>query len=174
MVNLRIAVPDGADFAAKVPPQMPIGRILDDFLSQWQPPPDISRGSFRYSLRPSSEGAGEYSPGLTLQQMGEPVPRFELVLQALEPDSPVGLTIENARGERYTTAVLLKTRVSRLADVFLEQQPAEAGEVIVELVAGEPDMSAARRLDLNASLYDEGVDDHAVLRIYQRQEQGRE
>lgn len=46
---------------------------------------------------------------------------IELCSEALQPESAVRLGIENDKGERYETFVLLNTKIKTLAEEFLKQ-----------------------------------------------------
>ena len=85
--------------------------------------------------------------------------------EPLTPDSLINLTVENAAGQPFTTYLFLDTPVSRLAQEFLQAQ-GTPGQAVVELISGPPGGEIPRRLNLTTTLYDAGLGDDSILRIY--------
>ncbi len=167
-VRVQIKTPDGGLYEADVSSHILVNELLQGFLNQWQPPAN-EEGSRRYAFRLDSPDSPELNVSETLLEAGiGERPNLGLVSGHLTSDSPVGLVIEDAQGQRYTTAVLLSTSINHLAKAFFASNEATPGKgtIVVELVGGLPGAETTRRLDLNRSLYEEGVHDYAKLRIY--------
>ncbi len=165
-IDLTIATPDGQRFAATVPREYPISEVIRDLLEQW--PHATSPTPRRYALHNPAWDEPRLDASLSLREAGlRDGCELTLTEEPLEPKTPVGLTVEDAAGARYTTAVRLDTRVARLAREFLGDE-ASAGNPIVELLS---DGSATlQTLDPESSLYDQGIGDGARLRVYRARE----
>ncbi len=161
-LQVRINTPGGKRFEADVPPETLVGQLLRDFLDHWSPLSAEGSGHNRYAL---ASGAGALDPSATFCEAGLPS-RAELTLQVepLGPDSAAGLLVEDETGQRFTTTVLLSTPVRELAEAFV-QDPRAARAVQVEMAGGPPGAESFHPLNLDASLYDQGVGDDVLLRI---------
>jgi hypothetical protein len=130
----------------------------------------------RHSLRPGSADHPPLDPSLTLREAGlTSAAPWVLTSEPLSPDSPVPLMVEDEQGQRFVTAVLLNTRVGELAEAFLQQtqKPRSPGKPVVEWTGGLPS-TGIRPLNLEATLYEEGVGDDARLRVYSIPESTKE
>lgn len=151
---VTITTPDGSKYRANVPADTLVDRLLSDILGQWLPLTLKTTGSSHFSLRPFS-----LDPKITLRGAGTDL---ELLLEALGPNEFIGLTIEDKQGEYYTTSVALNTTVGQIAGAFLGTKSG-AKDAIVEWRLSA---TKTRQLKLEASLYDQGVCDNALLRIH--------
>jgi hypothetical protein len=160
--SLFIATPDGACYETEVPSDLLVAQLQADFLADWPPPTDA--GLVRYSLRLESF-TRPLEPALTLAEAGiQTGATLHLVQEVLEPTSPIGLTVQDAEGNRYTTAVRLDTRVEQLAQAFVEFVQ-RGGWAAIELLSSQQGASSYRPLRPDATLYEECVGDGAQLRI---------
>ena len=158
-LRLFIATPDGARYETEAPVDTLVIRLQSVFLADWQPPEDA--GPVRYTLRRSPDDR-PLSPALTLEEAEfEEGATLHLVPEPLPPDAPVGLTVEDAEGQRYVTRVRLDTLVAALGSAFLEMRH-ERGQAIVEVASG---VGAYKRLRYDATLYDEQIGEGTRLRI---------
>lgn len=165
-ITVRITLPDQARVETDLPADTLVHQLLSALLQEWQPPP-AEHTSRRYVLASAPSGPA-LNPADTLAEAGvRSGTELALLAEPLTPDSPVSLTLEDAQGHHFMTAVTLKTAIRHLAELFLQQTDSPGqGPLVVELVGSSPDSAAQRPLSLNASLYDEGVGDDALLRIY--------
>lgn len=164
-LSLTILTPDGAQFVTEVPSETLIEEIRRAFLQDWRPQRPASKQPQRFALARS--GGNILNSTQTLQETGvQNGESLRIVAETLSPDSAISLTVENAQGQRYSTAVRLNTPLRRLAEAFLQEQKREPcrGRIVAEAVS-EQAVAERRRLDLEASLYTEGVDADSVLRI---------
>ncbi|HLW03738.1 MAG TPA: CHAT domain-containing protein [Ktedonobacterales bacterium] len=165
-VNLTITTPSGKAYKADVPADTLIDLLIRRFLSQWKPPAAEAQKSSHYSLRP--QGVGPLNRAVTLREAGLTAnPHLFLVIEPLNPGDPISLTIEDEEGREYSAAVLLNTGVGDVAHQFFNQVSPQnvprQEEMIVER-NGEPS-AQPQRLDLDRTLYEQGVSDGATLRI---------
>ncbi len=171
-VDLTITAPDGQQFEADVPANMSVEELLRAFLASWRPPD--GQGSQHYVLCKD----GPTGPRLDLAEslaeagLGQEANLF-LVGKSLTPDSPVSLTVEDKEGQQFTTAVVLGTPIRRVAEAFLHNRP-DRGAMRAELVTAGGGPEKERPLNLDASLFDEGINHEATLRIYRAQESSQE
>lgn len=172
-ISVAITTDDRTRFEADVPSDTLVDQLLRAFLYYWQPSP-VKKEPKKYLLCSDQPGSPAFDLSHTLRQAGiSDQATISLVSEPLEPDSAVGLYIEDAGKQQFITAVSLNTRITRLAEAFL-QDPSAMGNMIVELVVGgTPESETVRPLDLDATLFDEGVHDYAVLRIYRDVNQRR-
>jgi hypothetical protein len=167
--TVTIVTPEGERFGADVAADTLVGQLIRAFVGQWRP---AAEGPTRYVLRPEGAERPALGAAVTLQEADVPDgAELWLTAQRLGKDDPVGITIEDERGERFTTAVLLTTTVEELAKRFQafraeqEGRPVPDGEVVVELVTGPPDAPEGRRLRREQTLYEAGVSHDALLQI---------
>ena len=119
--------------------------------------PDIA-----WEETPGPDESACLSPALTLEEAGlADGATLYLVAEPLPPDAPVGLTVEDAEGQRYVTKVRLDTPVAALGSAFLEMVQG-SGRPLVEVASGA---GTYRRLRHEATLYDERVGEGVRLRI---------
>jgi hypothetical protein len=172
LINLIITAPDGVRFEVTVSPEILIDQLTQAFLEQWSPPTE--KESRRYVLNIDTPDGPTLSPIDTIEETAIS-DGTELVLfsEPLMPESPVRLNIEDRHGNRFTTAVLLKTSIFELASAFLQETSGHQS-VVVELIGGPGNPETNRTLNLNNSLFDEGISDEDVLRIYQVQSSSQE
>jgi len=173
MITVAVTTDDGTRFEADVPSDTLVDQLLRDFLYYWQPSPEKKKPK-KYLLSSEQPGSPAFELPHTLRQAGiNDHATIKLVSESLEPDSALGLYIEDAGKQQFTTAVSLNTNITRLAEAFLKESPGP-GNIIVELVGGTPESETVRCLDNpDATLFDEGVHDYAVLRIYRDVNQRR-
>jgi len=157
-LRLVIAAPDGARYETQVTADTLVAQVQSAFLDEWRPP---AGELIRYTLRRPDDDR-PLDPMLTLTEAGvADGATLHLAAELLTPESPVGLTVEDAAGQRYVTAVRLDTPVGVLAQAFVETI-GRGGQAVVELAAGP---QGRRRLQPTATLYDERIGDGALLRI---------
>jgi hypothetical protein len=165
--TVTILTPDHGQFEAEAPLDLPVGLLLHEFLSQWQPPPSTTPTPRHYFFQRDDPARTRLEAATTLREAQiNNRARLVLAVETLTRDAPIGLTIEDAQGRRYTTAVRLGTKVGELAEAFLRQFAGQ-GEPVVEAVGGPPGV-APRPLRLAASLFDEGVGEETRLRIFRQ------
>jgi hypothetical protein len=158
-LRLFIATPDGARYETQVLADTLVVRLQSALLADWQPPEDA--GPARYTLRRDPQGP-PLNPGSTLEEVGlAEGATLHLVPEPLTGEAPVGLTVEDAEGNRYVTKVRLDTRVEALGTAFMEMMRS-GGQAVVELAGGSGDYRPLRH---DATLYDEQVGEGARLRI---------
>lgn len=167
-ISLTIVAPDGAQFVAEIPQETLIEDVLHAFLAQWQPSSVEPVRSVHYDLKLSdSADSSPLEPWRSLAGAGL-TDRATLLLlpRFLEPDTPVSLMVEDRQGQRYATAVRLKTPVAQLANAFLAQtgQSACKGDILAEVVS-QVASGKNRRLNPRATLFEQGVRDEELLRI---------
>jgi hypothetical protein len=161
MLHLTITTPDGNKYITDVPADTLVDRLLRDFLSQW--PMVGSAGSMHFSLRREDAASLALDPSSTLREVGLAAEsNLTLVSEALGPNDAVSLTIEDNRGGHYVTTMLLNTAVGQLANAFLRTRSG-TGEAVVEWILSSTQI---KQLRLGESLYNQGVCDDALLRIY--------
>lgn len=164
-LTVRITAPDGKPFETNVPPEISGEDMLEAFLDYWRPPTSHKK-SVRYALKTDIAGSPVFKvkdglKGVTPDRTVD----FKIVPEPLESDAAVALYVENEQGQRFKAAVSLNTRVGRLADEFMRNDP-WPGPIIVEMMGGGEGQQMFRRLSPKATLYDEGVYENAVLKIY--------
>jgi hypothetical protein len=158
-LRLFIATPDGARYETEAPADTLVVRLQSAFLADWQPPEDA--GAVRYTLQRDPDEQ-DLSPALTLEEAGlEDGETLHLVPEPLPSDAPVGLTVEDAEGNRYVTRVRLDTSIEALGMAFMEMVKG-SGPAVVEVARGA---GGYRRLRYDATLYDERVGEGSRLRI---------
>ncbi len=158
-LRLFIATPDGARYETEAPADTLVVRLQSAFLADWQPPEDA--GPVRYTLQRDPDEQA-LSPALTLEEAGlENGATLHLVPEQLSSDAPVGLTVEDAEGNRYVTRVRLDTSIEALGMAFMEMIQS-SGRAVVEVARGA---GGYRRLRYDATLYDERVGEGSRLRI---------
>lgn len=171
-VLVRIIAPGGQRFETAVPGETLVHHLLQAFLAHW-PRPAGSEPQ-RYSLRRGGPDGSRLNPADSLAEAGfGREATLYLAGEPLTPDSPVNLTVEDKAGQQFTTAVLLGTPVRRVAEAFLHDRPGR-GAMRAELVAEPAGPVQRRPLNLDASLFDEGISHEATLRIYRAQESNQE
>lgn len=174
-IALTMMAPTGDRFETSVAANTLVNELLRAFVSQWQPDPVQAAKPQRYYLALDDAAQTRLDIAATLAEagLGEQATLY-LVAEALQPDSPVSLLIEDEQGQRYTTAVLLKTPVEQLAQAFVQQtQPLAGPGKIAADVLDALHQATARLLDRSISLYDAGIGDPNLLRIHALPEQGR-
>ncbi len=158
-LHLWIATPDGARYETDVAADTMVTHLQAAFLDEWRPPENGTM--VRYTLR-REEAGYPLDPALTLAEADvQERATLYLVSESLFPDSPVGLTVEDAEGNRYVTAVRLDTSIDVLVQAFMEMVRG-SGRAMVELLS---ESEERRRLRQDATLYEEHVGDGAQLRI---------
>ncbi len=162
LLRVRIKAPDGKSFEADVSPDTLVGQLLRDFLDHWSPLSAEGSGHHRYAL--VSDGS-PLDPSATFGESGlSSGAELTLQVERLGPDSAAGLIVEDETGQRFTTTVLLSTPVRELAEAFMQDHSA-ARAVRVEMAGGPPGAESFHPLNLDDSLFKQGVGDDALLRI---------
>lgn len=161
ILSLTIATPDGSQYAADVPADTHVDQLLRDFLSQWPLLMVGTTRSMRFSLRTEDSSSLDLSSALYEAGL---VTNANLVLvpEAIGPNAYIKLMIEDQQREYYTTTVFASTVVKQLADAFLQTRSG-TGRAVVEWILSA---TKTQRLRLEESLYNQGVYDDALLRIY--------
>ena len=165
MIDLKIATPDNQSFETKVPQQTMVLQLISALLYQWDPPDLLTSRSQSFALRrPAAEEL--LTPSATLEELGiTDTMTLELTSSALVNTAPVSLLIEGKTGPQFATVVRLDTQIGQLADAFLHDSAGNS-PIHIELQGREK-----RLLDPGATLFQEGIDDYATLRIYREEEQ---
>lgn len=165
MVQIDIIAPEGR-FEASAPPGTLIVQLLQAFLSKWRPSAKAPGQPGRYDFFTGTSEAERLDRTCTIEEVKRRADcSLRLQFEPLKPDSPIGLTIEDQAGRRFSTAVRLSTRVGQLAEAFCAhlRQPYSPNRVLVQLVdrlGGEE-----RSLSPQSSLFEEVVNDNALLRV---------
>lgn len=167
-ITVLVETPDDAGLEADVSSETLVEEIIDAVLDAWRPPLDLAERPHRYQLFRDVSDSAPLQRRSSLSELAGPtakVLRLRLVPEPLEPNSPVSLLIEDERGERYRTQVLMSTRLGDLAGEFLHERgiSAEPGRVAIDLLGawGAP----PRSLDFNQTLYEAAIGDDAHLRV---------
>jgi hypothetical protein len=155
---VTITTPDGRPYRTEVPANTPVTELLHDILGQWLPLTLGTTGSQRFSLRPISFGRKSTLHTASLAAKTN----LELVAEALSPNEPIKLRIEDDKGIVYTASVPLNTPIGELVDDFLGTE-SHTEEVVVRWMLSA---TRAKQLRLEASLYYQGVCDDALLRVF--------
>ncbi len=170
MVQVIITTPDGK-YAADVPADVLVDRLLRDFLGQWSSLLVEANGPIHFSLCTEDAPTRALGRSSTLREAAlATTANLTLISERLGPEEAISLTIDDNQGEHYTTTLLLNTVVGRLAEAFLRTQPG-TGQVVVEWILPGTD---AKQLKLEESLYNQSVCDDALLRIYRATTAGEE
>ena len=171
--NLIIVSPEGWRYETRVLNDTPVAQLTQAFVQTcWKPDPD--RFSYRFHLRPLDPGRPSLENLKSLQESGIITgSSLRLETELLKDDAAVALTIQDEDDQRYTTAVLLNTTIAHLAEAFLQEHPGP-GELRVDLISGIVDPKVVRQLNPQFSLFAEGIDDYAILRIYRTTQSSQE
>jgi len=170
MMSLTIKTPDGARYAAHASPDTSVGQLLQTFLSQWLPSAATSQELVDYRLQPDRPNATPLQNYLRLEET-EVADEPELLLTArpLDLDSPMALTVEDEQGQRFVTAVSLRTSTRQLAEAFFKDKPG-TGEIVAERLDEPPGAETPQRLSLDIPLIEQWVRDESILRLYRLRE----
>jgi hypothetical protein len=170
LLHLTISTPDGNKYTTDVPADTLVDRLLHDFLSEWLSTFETI-GSMHFSLRTEDAASLTLDPSNTLREAGLAADAtLTLISEVLGPNDFIGLKVEDDGGEYYTTNVPLNTAVGRLADAFLETKSG-TGKAVVKWILST---TKTQQLRPEESLYDQGVCDDALLRIYRVAEAAEE
>lgn len=162
MVRFSLVVPTGERYETEASPDTLITELQTAFLQEWQPTLEV--GAVSYALRHTPHSR-DLEPTATLAEVGITAgATLYLHQQRLGPAAPVRLTIEDAQGHYYITAVRLDTSVGMLAQAFLDTLE-DAGDSMVEVLTGTLAQPQRRWLRRDATLYEEQIRDGAHLRI---------
>lgn len=170
-LTLTLVAPDGKTrFEADLFSNTLINHVLQNFTEHWLAQDhDESAERSRYSLHLDHPDNPPLQAAYTLEEAAV-INNATLYLrrETLTRDSFVSLTIEDQQQERFTTAVLLNTPLTQLVRAFLEfrQERASTAEMNIAIVNNRSDSPSTIELDVQQSLYDAGVDDNTLLRIY--------
>jgi len=167
---ITIIAPDRTRYEADVILDLLVGQLKQAFLTAWEPPASMLGKPHRYLLRPDDPGRPPLEPSLTLREAGVAQKCIlRLAAEPLKRNDPVSVTIEDEQGRHYTTAVVLDTAIGQLSEAFLQDTTPGSGQPAVEVIGGVPGWTP-HRAKLDASLYDEGIGDDAMLLIYRDSE----
>lgn len=161
-LRFSLIVPTGERYETEASPDTLVTELQTAFLKEWQPTLEV--GAVSYALRHTPHSS-DLEPTATLAEVGITAgATLYLHQQRLGPAAPVQLTIEDAEGHYYITAVRLGTSVGLLAQAFLDTLE-DAGDGMVEVLTGTLAQPQRRWLRRDATLYDEQISDGAHLRI---------
>ncbi|HEY4389503.1 MAG TPA: toll/interleukin-1 receptor domain-containing protein [Ktedonobacteraceae bacterium] len=159
-LRLTITAPDNNKYITDVSADILVDRLLRDFLGQWLMVGN--HGPMHFSLCIEDVASHSLNPSSTLREAGLTAgSNLMLVSEALAPNEAISLTVEDDRGDRYVTTVLLNTAVGQLAEAFLRTRDG-TGEAVVEWMISS---RQTKQLRLAESLFSQGVCDGALLRI---------
>jgi hypothetical protein len=165
-VSLKIHTPNNQKFETEIVSDTLVEKVLQDFLTYWQPP-SMGHQLVRYALCHADQPETKLLGAQTLFDAGiRDHSELKICQDKLTPDSAIRLYVANKEGERYETFVKLNTKIQQIATAFFDNQPLKQNDIVVESIEEDPHEEKKRRLNLNASLFEEKIGDNAMLKIF--------